>query len=190
MQIFRFIAGTLICSTLCLAANAQNDDWRKKDQEEKRKVWVNANLFSAQDAIDFIKLVYKDFTVITPKRSVESGIYKRDLKYSDCELTIETELRQQESMWKSDHEFVKDIIVIDFDLVMLDGNDIKPKSAETGKGLYQAKTYGHLHKIPSYSILSAAPNRNDNVKFENLHYEQHLQWAYQYLIDECKNRTQ
>ncbi len=188
MHIYNFLAGTLLFSSLCFGANAQSEDWKKKDLEEKRKVWVNANLYTAQDAIDFITTTYKDFTVLSSKRSVESGIFKRTIKYSDCELTIETESRQQESMWKSDHEFVKDIVVIDMDLVMLDGNDIKPKSTEKPKGLFEGKTYGHFHKIPSYSILSGVPNKDDNDKFANLHYEQHLQWAFQFLIDECKDR--
>jgi len=188
MHIYKFLAGTLLCLPLCFTANAQNDDWKKKDLEEKRKVWVNANLYTAQDAVDFITTTYKDFTVLLSKRAVESGIYKRNIKYNDCELIIETESRQQESMWKSDHEFVKDIIVIYMDMAVLDGNDIKPSSPENAKGLLRGKYYDHLHKIPSFSILSGVPNRDNDEKFANLHYEQHLQWAYQFLIDECKGR--
>ena len=185
MQSFKFLLGTVLLTILCLYANAQDNTRKKQDQDEKRKVWVKANLATKQDAVDFIAQAYKDFTVITPKRSVETGIYKREVKFNDCELTIETESRQQESMWKSDHEFIKDIVVIDLDRVVLDSSNIKPSSPENAKGLFQGRSYAHFHKIPSYSILTAAPNRDANDKFVDLHYELHLQWAYQFLIDEC-----
>lgn len=186
MYINKFIAGAVLLISMSLSAGAQTDDWKKKDLEEKRKVWVNANLYSAQDAVDFITATYKDFTVLSSKRDVESGIYKRTVKYNECELIIETESREQESMWKADHEFVKDIVVIYMDMVALDGNDLKPSKPENAKGMLKGKYYDHLHKLPAYSILTAAPNRETDEKFANLHYEQHLQWAYQYLIDECK----
>ena len=178
MQIFKFLVSTVVPVVVCFQVYAQSDF------EEKRKLWVNANLTTKQDAVDFIKTTYKDFTVFITKRSIETGIYKRDVKYNDCELIIETEGREQESSWRSDRDFTKNIIVIDLDKVILDGDDIKPSAPENAKGLFAGRSYAHFHKIPSYSILSAAPNR-DNDKFTDLHYEQHLQWAYQFLIEQC-----
>ena len=178
MQSFRFLISTLILVVVSFHVHAQSDN------DEKRKAWVNMNLTSKQDAVDFIKTAYKDFTVFITKHSVESGIYKREVKYNDCELIIETEGRQQESSWRSDREFTKDIVVIDFDKVILDGNDIKPSSPENAKGLFEGRSYAHFHKIPSYSILSGTPNR-DNDQFTDRHYEEHLQWAFRYLIERC-----
>ncbi len=184
MQIFRFLITSIACSFLCLPSYAQV---QKTRDDEKRKIWVKANLTTKEDAIEFIKTAYTDFTIIIPKKSVESGIYKRDLKFNDCELTIETDSRQQESSYKSDKEFVKDIVVIDFDRVVLDGDNIKPSSPENSKGLFAGHSYARFHKIPIYSILAGAPNR-DNDKFTDRHYEEHLQWAYQFLIDECTGK--
>ena len=184
MQIVKSLVGAIALLIVSLQSFSQNVG---KLGDEKRKVWVKANLTTAQDAVDFITMAYKDFTITINKHSVESGIYKRTLKFTDCELTIETDSRQQESSWKADKEFVKDIVVIDFDRVILDGNDIKPSSPEDAKGLFAGKSYARFHKIPSYSILAGVPNR-DNDKFTDKHYEEHLQWAFQYLIDECSNR--
>ena len=178
MQIFKFLVITLLTGVISIHVYAQNDP------EEKRKMWVHANMNTKQDAVDFIKTAYKDFTVFIAKRSLETGIYKREVKFNDCELIIETEGREQESSWRSDRDFKKDIIVIDLDKVILDGNDIKQNGPENAKGLFEGRSYAHFHKIPAYSILSGTPNR-DNDKFTDLHYEQHLQWAYQYLIEQC-----
>ncbi len=184
MRIFKFITTSVACSFLFLQSFAQI---QKTQDDEKRKVWVKANLTTKEDAIDFIKTAYEDFTIIIPKKSVESGIYKRALKFIDCELTIETDSRQQESSFKSDREFVKDIVVIDFDRVTLDGDNIKPSTPENSNGLFQGHLYAHFHKIPVFSILTPAPNR-DGDKFTEKHYEEHLQWAYQFLIDECSGK--
>jgi hypothetical protein len=70
---------------------------------------------------------------------------------------------------------------------MLDGNEIKPNGPDNTNGLFEGRTYEHFHKIPAYSILTAAPNRED-YKFADLHYEEHLRWAYQFLIDKCSGR--
>ena len=183
MQIFKLLVITLVSMAGYTQVFAQNDAGKKQD-DEKRLAWVNMNMTSKQAAVDFIRTAYKDFTVFIPKHSMESGIYKRDVKYNDCELTIETEGRQQESSWKSDREFTKDIVVIDLDRVMLEGNDIKPSSPENAKGLFAGKNYTYFHKIPTWSILSGASNR-DNDKFGDLHYEEHLQWAFRYLIEKC-----
>ena len=180
---FKFFVSTILSVVVCFHAFAQGDAAKSQD-DNKRKAWVNANMNSKQDAIDFIKTVYKDFTVLINKRSLDSGIYNREVKFNDCELIIETDIRRQESSWKSDSEFVKDIVIMELDKVILDGDDIKPNGPDNTKGLFAGKSYAHFHKIPSYSILAAAPNR-DNDKFSDLHYEQHLQWAYQYLIEKC-----
>ena len=182
MRKLRMLVSIVVFFSGALQSYAQGD----KQDDERRKIWVKANLTTKQDAIDFITMTYKDFTILITKRSVESGVYKREIKYNDCELTIETDSREQESSWKSDKEFVKDIVVIDLDRVMLDGNDIKPSSPENAKGLFAGKSYAHFHKIPSYSILAGAPNR-DNEKFTDKHYEEHLQWAFQFLIEQCSN---
>jgi hypothetical protein len=184
MRIFKFLFVSLPLTCLAMQSYAQV---QKIQDDEKRKIWVKANLATKEDAIDFIKTAYQDFTIIIPKKSVESGVYRRELKFSACELTIETDSRQQESAWKSDREFVKDIVVIDFDRVILEGNDIKPSSPENSKGLFAGHSYAHFHKIPVFSILAPAPNR-DGDKFTDKHYEEHLQWAYQYLIDECTGK--
>ena len=184
MRILKFIVTPVVCSFLFLQSFAQV---QKTQDDEKRKMWVKANLATKEDAIDFIKTVYEDFTIIIPKKSAESGIYKRELKFADCELTIETDSRDQASSFRSDREFVKDIVVIDFDRVTLDGDNIKPSSPENSKGLFAGHSYAHFHKIPAFSILAPAPNR-DGDKFTDKHYEEHLQWAYQYLIDECTQK--
>ena len=150
-----------------------------------REQWIKANLYYKQDAIDFITTAYKDFTPLIPKNSLETGIYKRTVKLKGCELVIETESRMQESSWKSDHEFQKDIVVIELDKVMLDGDDIKPSSAENANGLFGGHSFEHSKKIPSFSILAPVINKDD-AKFAKKHYEEHLQWAYQFLIEKCK----
>ena len=184
MYFFKFIFISVAFSCLARQSSAQNI---QTQDDEKHKTWVKANLTTKSDAIDFIKMVYTDFTILIPKKSVESGIYKRELKFADCELTIETDSRDQESSFKSDREFVKDIVVIDFDRVVLDGDNIKPSSPENSKGLFEGHSYSRFHKIPVYSILAGAPNR-DGDKFTDKHYEEHLQWAFQFLIDECTGK--
>ena len=181
MQILKFLSSTIMLVVISLHVCAQSDI------EAKHKMWVETNLETKQNAIDFIKTTYKDYTVFTTKREMETGIYKREIKFNDCELIIETESRAQESSWRSDRDFIKDIVVIDLDKVMLDGNDIKPNGPENAKGLFRGNSSANYHKIPSYSILSAAPNR-DYDKFVNQHCEQHLQWAYQFLIDKCSGK--
>lgn len=181
MQVFKFVTGTIVLMAAGFCAIAQGPGL-------DREHWVKANLYYKQDAIDFITTAYKDFTpVIGGKHTMETGIYRRSVKLKGCELVIETESRTQESYYKNDREFEKDIVVIELDKVMLDGDDIKPSSPENANGLFGGSSFEHSHKIPSYSILTPVINKDDS-KFIKLHYEEHLQWAYQFLIDKCKEQ--
>ena len=181
MRIFKCLTGAIILVAASFHVNAQDD------MEAKHKMWVEANLETKKDAIDFIRTTYKDYTVLIGKHALETGIYNREIKFNNCELIIETEGRELESSWRSVRDFTKDVVVIDLDKVILDGNDIKPNGPENAKGLFRGNGHGHYHNIPSYSILTAAPNR-DNDKFMNQHCEQHLQWAYQFLIEKCSGK--
>src|ERR1700733_1182189 len=105
MRIFKYLFAAIMLAAVCINTYAQEDS--------KKKAWIDANLVTKQDAVDFIKTAYKDFTVFVTKHSMETGIYKREVKFNDCELVIETESRTQESSWKSDREFTKDIVYID-----------------------------------------------------------------------------
>src|SRR5271156_166183 len=99
MQFFKPLVIIILYVALCFHGFAQGN------ADEKQKMWVAANLSTKQDAIDFIKTAYKDFTFFIQKRSLETGIYKREVKFNDCELIIETEGRSQESSWRSDRDF-------------------------------------------------------------------------------------
>src|SRR5690606_32398902 len=101
-----------------------------------REKWIEANLYEKQDAIDFISTAYNDFTPMISKKTTETGVYKRTVKLRGCEMVITTESRVQASSWRSDHEYEKDIVVIELDKVILSGNDIKPSSAENANGLF------------------------------------------------------
>ena len=184
MQILRFLLNTTALITLCFCAQGQNMPEKSKEQEEKRKAWIDANLYRKQDAVEFIKLTNQNFTYTISKHETESGVYKRDVKYMDCQLIIETEMRDQASSWKSDHSFEKNVIVIDLDKVVLEGNLIKPASDTKPTGLYGGRSFTQARKIPSWSILTGL--LTDNDKWELAHYEEHLQWAFQYLIEQCK----
>ena len=178
MHISKFLVSAflLIVTGLCATAQTATLDKQK---------WIKANLYDKQDAIDFITTAYKDFTPLVTKRKTETGIYKRTVKLKGCELIIETESRTQESSWKADHEYDKNMVVIELDKVMLDGNDLKPSSEANANGLFAGSTFELSRKIPSYSILTAIVNKDD-TKFARLHYEDHLQWSYQFLIEQCK----
>ncbi|MFI5196050.1 MAG: hypothetical protein ACHQD8_03085 [Chitinophagales bacterium] len=177
MHISKFMVSALLLIVTGLHATAQTETLDKQK-------WIAANLYFKQDAVDFITTAYKDFTPLVTKRKTETGIYKRTVKLKGCELIIETESRVQESAWKADHEYEKNIVVIELDKVMLEGNDLKPSSATNANGLFAGSSFEHSHKVPSYSILTAIVNKDD-TKFARLHYEDHLQWAYQFLIDQC-----
>lgn len=181
MKIFKCLTGaaTLMLSVFC----AQG-----QDMTAKHKMWLEANMDTKQDAVDFITTTYKDYTALIGKHEMESGIYKREIKLKKHLLTIETESRDQGSSYKGDRDFIKNIVVIDLDKVVLDGDDLKPSSADNVSALTMSNGSKHRKNIASYSILTAAPNR-DNDKFINQHCEEHLQWAYQYLIDRCSGKS-
>src|SRR5262249_14755088 len=87
----------------CFGASAQTE-------MQDRKQWLKANMYDAQDAVDFITTTYSLFTPLITRKNTETGIYKRIVKLKDCELVITTESRTQESSWKSDHEFEKNLV--------------------------------------------------------------------------------
>jgi len=177
MQISRSLVTTILLAVAGFSAKAQREGL-------DRQSWVKANLYSRQDAVDFINTSYKDFTPVITKHSHETGIYRRTVKLKGCELVIATESRDQKSSWKNDREFDKDIVVIELNKVSLSGNDLTPSSADNADGLFSGPSFGKTKKIPAYSILTPVINK-DSDRFAKLHYEEHLQWAYQFLIDEC-----
>jgi len=178
MQISKLFASVLLILS-SFYATAQGDGL-------DREKWIKANFYYKQDAIDFITTAYKEFTPLIKKGQRESGIYKQTVKLTDCELIITTYTKVQESSWKGDHEYDKNVVIIELDKVMLDGNDIKPSTPENAKwALFTGPSYEHSHMLPSYSILTSVINKHD-VKFAKLHYEEHLQWAFQFLIEKCK----
>ena len=179
MRVFKPLVMITILFLLCFGAKAQD-----KEDLERRRVWINANMFTKQDAIDFITLTYKDFTVFISKKETETGIFKREVKLKGCELIIETDSRTQESSWKSDHEYEKYLVVIELDKVKMDGFDVKPSSPENANGLFAGKSFASSKKIPSYSVLSGVTEK-ENERFTRLHYDEHLAWAFQFLIDQC-----
>jgi hypothetical protein len=178
MYNFKLLVSTLLLIATAFGAKAQTETL-------DRKKWIKANLYFKQDAVDFIATSYKDFTPVITKKSTETGIYKRTVKLRDCQLVIETESRVQESSYKVDHDYEKDLVIIDLDKVMLDGNELKPISDANADGLTAGHSFAHSHKIPSYSILTPIVNKED-PKFSKYHYEDHLRWAYQFLMEQCK----
>jgi len=178
MHISRSLVTSIILIVTGFCAVAQTETLN-------REKWIKANLYFKQDAIDFITTAYKEFTPVIAKDNLATGIYKRTVKLKDCELIITTYSRTQESSWKVDHEFERNIVVIELDKVVLDGGDIKPSSAENANGLFGGHSFEHTHKMPSFSIYSPVINKDD-VKYAKLHYEDHILWAYQFLVEQCK----
>jgi len=176
MQIFKLSLLSVLFVVAGLGAQAQGPGLDKQ-------AWIKANLYYKQDAIDFINTSYKQFTPIISKKSTESGIYKLTVKLKKCELVIETESRDQHSYYTKDRNFDKNIVVIELDKVNISGNNITPSAAENSDGLFAGTSFDHSKKIPAYNILTPVVNKDDS-RFSKLHYEEHLQWAYEFLIEE------
>jgi len=178
MQISRFFLAASLLLVSGITSFAQED---RLDREK----WIKTNFYYKQEAVDFIRTAYKEFTPLIKKGTSETGIYKQTVKLNDCELVIETERRVQESSFKVDHEFEKMVVIIELDKVKLEGNDIKPQTPENDGALFSGPSYVHSRKLASYSILSSIVNIDD-PKFTKLHYEEHLRWAFEFLLEKCK----
>lgn len=185
MHIFKYALITFLLCTLSFAVSAQDDSVIIKKEMQKKR-WLDNNLYTKEDALDFIKLTYESFTSFIGKKATETGIYSREIKLKGCELRIETHTRLQESSYKGDRTFEKTILLIYLDQVVLEGNQLKSKDTADPHGLFLGYNYAKAKSINAYSILTGAPN--PDARFVKQNYEEHLQWAFQFLIDECKGQ--
>ena len=162
---------------------AQVDSTQIK-REMAHKRWVDNNMYEKNDAIAFIKLVSDMFTAQIKKHEEATGVYKRDIELNGCELTITTYSRIQESSFKNDRSFEQNVLVIDLHGVQIDGNEIRPIDPAVPGAIRMGRNKAHLKNLFAWSVMSMVTE--EDGRFVAQHYEDHLQWAYQFLIDECR----